>query len=157
MPKKLANALTPLSVKNAKTGRHADGGGLHLLVKKTGARSWVFRFMLNGKSRDVGLSRCQEAIALLRKSGEGELTLAQARDVAANYRIKVRAGIDPLEQREQDKAAEAAKAQAAQIKKVILDQRIIHLGQLDADFTHLRRCQIQRRARGTAHIVHASF
>ena len=45
MPKKLSNALTPLTVKNAKPGRHADGGGLHLLVKETGARSWVYRYM----------------------------------------------------------------------------------------------------------------
>ncbi len=29
MPKKLSNALTPLQVKSAKSGRHADGGGLH--------------------------------------------------------------------------------------------------------------------------------
>ena len=55
MPKKLTNALTPLAVKNAKAGRHADGGGLHLLVKETGARSWVYRFMLKGKTRDIGL------------------------------------------------------------------------------------------------------
>ena len=47
-----AHALT---VKNAKPGRHADGGGLHLLVKESGARSWVYRFMLKGKSRDIGL------------------------------------------------------------------------------------------------------
>ena len=55
MPRKLSNALTPLTVKNAKPGRHADGGGLHLLVKESGARSWVYRFMLKGKSRDIGL------------------------------------------------------------------------------------------------------
>ena len=54
MPRKLKHALTPLTVKNAKAGRHADGGGLNLLVKESGARSWVFRFMLNGKSRDLG-------------------------------------------------------------------------------------------------------
>ena len=53
MPRKLSNALTPLAVKNAKPGRHADGAGLQLLVKETGARSWVYRFMLKGKSRDV--------------------------------------------------------------------------------------------------------
>ena len=55
MPKKLSNVFTPLAVKNAKPGRHADGGGLHLLVKESGARSWVYRFMLKGKARDVGL------------------------------------------------------------------------------------------------------
>ena len=118
MPKKLANALTPLSVKNAKPGRHADGGGLHLLVKDTGSKSWVFRFMLNGKSRDIGLSRCPEAIGLLRKSGESELTLARARDIAAIYRLKVKAGIDPLEEREQEEAARAAAIQASKIRGV---------------------------------------
>lgn len=118
MPKKVSNALTALKVKNAKPGRHADGGGLHLLVKESGARSWVFRFMLNGKSRDLGLSRCPEAVALLRTSGEPELTLAQARDIAAIYRLKVRAGIDPLEEREQEEAARAAAAELAKIRSV---------------------------------------
>lgn len=35
--------LTVLSAKNAKAGRHGDGRGLYLLVKATGARSWVLR------------------------------------------------------------------------------------------------------------------
>ena len=69
MPKKLTNALDAKTVKYAKPGRHADGGGLHLLVKDSGARSWVFRYMLNGRSRDLGLSRCSEAIAILQNNG----------------------------------------------------------------------------------------
>jgi hypothetical protein len=36
MPRKISNALTTLAVKIAKPGRHADGGGLYLLVKETG-------------------------------------------------------------------------------------------------------------------------
>lgn len=115
MPRKLSNALTPLQVKNAKPGRHADGGGLHLLVKESGARSWVFRFMLRGKSRDIGLSRCPEALELLKESKGDELSLAQARVVATIYRLKVKAGIDPLEEREQVAAKAAAEAQAAKI------------------------------------------
>lgn len=118
MPKKLSHALTQLQVKNAKSGRHADGGGLHLLVKETGARSWVFRFMLNGRSRDLGLSRCPEALVLLNKSGGEELSLSQARDVAAIYRLKVKAGIDPLEEREHEAAEKAAASQAAKAKAV---------------------------------------
>lgn len=101
MPKKLSNALTVQQVKSAKPGRHTDGAGLQLLVKESGARSWVFRYMLNGKSRDVGISKCPEAIALLQKTGARELTLSQARDVAAIYRHKVQLGIDPLTEREQ--------------------------------------------------------
>ena len=114
MPKKLSKALTPLQVKNAKPGRHADGEGLHLLVKRSGAKSWVYRFMLNGKARDVGLSRCPEAVALLQKTGSNDLTLAQARDVASIYRMKVKLGIDPLTEREN---AEKAAASARQAEK----------------------------------------
>ena len=118
MPKKLSKALTPLQVKNAKPGRHADGDGLHLLVKQSGASSWVYRFMLEGKARDVGLSRCAEAIELLRRSGGEELTLAQARDVAAIYRMKVKAGIDPLMERDEAAAQAAAAKQAQQVASV---------------------------------------
>lgn len=105
MPRKLHNALTPLTVKNAKPGRHADGAGLHLLVKPTGARSWVYRFMLNGKSRDVGLGA----------AGQGGMSLADARDEAAALRLKVKAGIDPLEERDRVAAQTLADAQAAKV------------------------------------------
>lgn len=105
MPKKLSNALTPLAVKNAKPGRHADGGGLHLLVKESGARSWVYRFMLNGKSRDIGLG----------PAGPDGISLANARDARDALRLKVKAGIDPLEERQRETAEALAAAQAAQV------------------------------------------
>jgi integrase len=108
MPRKLVNALTPLTVKNAKVGRHADGGGLHLLVKSTGARSWVFRFTLNAKSRDVGLGA----------AGAGGISLADARDLAAALRLKVRAGIDPLEERQREAKEALAAAQAAAVSGI---------------------------------------
>lgn len=108
MPKKLVNALTPLSVKNAKPGRHADGGGLHLLVKDTGARSWVFRYMIGGKSRDIGLG----------PAGAGTISLADARALAAALRLKVKAGVDPLAEREQEAAQALAAAQAANVAGV---------------------------------------
>ena len=105
MPRKLHNALTPLAGKNAKPGRPADGGGLHLLVKPTGARSWVYRFMLSGKSRDVGLGA----------AGQGGMSLADARDEAAALRLKVKAGIDPLEERDREAAQALAAAQASKV------------------------------------------
>ncbi|MCZ4342877.1 integrase arm-type DNA-binding domain-containing protein [Sphingomonadaceae bacterium G21617-S1] len=103
MPKKLVNALTPMQVKHAPAGRHADGGGLHLLVKDTGARSWVYRFMLNGKSRDVGLGPA---------AGPDAISLSDARLKASALRLKVKDGVDPLAER-QIKAAEAIAAQQA--------------------------------------------
>lgn len=105
MPRKLSNALTPLAVKNAKAGRHADGAGLHLLVKPTGARSWVYRFMLNGTSRDIGLGA----------AGQGGMSLADARDAAGALRVKVKAGIDPKAEREREAAQALASAQAAKV------------------------------------------
>lgn len=108
MPRKLSNALTPLQVKNAKAGRHADGGGLHLLVKDTGARSWVYRFMLKGRSRDIGLGT----------AGPGGISLAAARDLASALRLKVKAGIDPLDERDREAAETLAAAQAAEVAGV---------------------------------------
>ncbi|MAY19445.1 MAG: integrase [Erythrobacteraceae bacterium] len=108
MPKKLHNALSAQAVKHAKPGRHADGNGLHLLVKESGARSWVYRFMLNGKSRDIGLG----------SAGPGGLSLAAARDARDALRVKVKAGIDPLEERAQETAEAFAKAQAAKVAQV---------------------------------------
>ena len=106
MPKKLSNALTPLTVKNATPGRHADGGGLHLLVKDSGARSWVYRFMLNGKSRDVGMGVA---------AGPDAISLTDARDAAAAFRLKVKAGIDPLEERQREAAEARAAVRAAKV------------------------------------------
>lgn len=106
MPKKLSNALTPLTVKTAKPGRHADGGGLYLLVKDSGARSWVYRFMLNGTARDLGLGPA---------SGSDAVSLAVARDKAAALRLEVKAGTDPLIERNRKAAEAAAQAQAVKV------------------------------------------
>ena len=106
MPRKLSNALTPLTVKSAKPGRHADGGGLQLLVKESGARSWVYRFMLKGKARDIGLGAA---------SGPETISLATARDKAAALRLQVKAGVDPLAERHREATEALASAQAAQI------------------------------------------
>ena len=111
MPKKVTNALTPLTVKNAKPGRHADGG-LHLLVKESGARSWVYRFMLRGKSRDVGLGPAV---------GSDAVSLAAARDLAAALRVKVKGGVDPLEERLGAATAALAAAQASKVAGITFE------------------------------------
>jgi integrase len=106
MPRKLHNALTAVTVRSAGTGRHADGGGLHLLVKDSGARSWVYRYMLHGKSRDIGLGAA---------AGIDAVHLAKARDMASALRLKVKAGVDPLAERRRSAAESIAATQAAQV------------------------------------------
>lgn len=47
--------LTARRVEQAPAGKHADGGGLTLVVKQSGSRSWVARVNANGTRRDLGL------------------------------------------------------------------------------------------------------
>lgn len=79
--------LSALKVKAAKPGRHADGDGLYLLVKDSGARSWLLRVQVDGRRRDIGLGSA------------ATLGLADARDKASEYRKLAKAGIDPIAER----------------------------------------------------------
>ena len=103
--------LTAKAVLNAKAGRHADGGGLYLLVKPTGARSWLLRVQVDGRRRDIGLGSV-ETSALAMRSDIGEdlpleeksrLTLAEARELSARLRNAAKAGRDPAAERKKDR------------------------------------------------------
>jgi integrase len=103
--------LTALTIKNALPGRHADGSGLYLLVKPTGAKSWLLRIQVDGKRRDIGLGamdasqrtgKADESIAipiLHRKL----LTLAEAREKAGLLRAAAKAGLDPVAERDRER------------------------------------------------------
>ncbi|WP_324806364.1 integrase arm-type DNA-binding domain-containing protein [Sphingomonas sp. LY29] len=85
----MARAINRLTVKGAaalkEPGLHADGGGLYVNVKKSGARSFVFVFQWKGKRREKGL---------------GSLTLVsldEARAKRDEARKLLADGIDPLE------------------------------------------------------------
>ena len=93
-----------------KPGRFADGGGLYLQVATTKdgslTRSWLFRFTLHGKARQMGLG---PAVAG---------SLAKAREDAQEASGQVRAGIDPIEHRKAERAKAQAEAEAAKTFKV---------------------------------------
>jgi len=48
-------AYSNAQANTTKPGYYADGGGLYLQVSKSGTKSWVYRFTLLGKTRDMGL------------------------------------------------------------------------------------------------------
>lgn len=79
--------LTALKVRHAKPGRHADAHGLYLLVRDTGAKSWVLRIQHRGRRRDFGLGSARD------------LTLSDARATAADVRRMVKQGLDPVKER----------------------------------------------------------
>lgn len=48
--------LTAMAVRAlAAPGLHRDAGGLYLQVQKAGQRSWIYRYTLRGRTRDMGL------------------------------------------------------------------------------------------------------
>jgi hypothetical protein len=48
--------LTPVAVRNArKPGLYGDGHGLYLQVSKFETKSWIFRYMIEGRARKMGL------------------------------------------------------------------------------------------------------
>lgn len=50
-----AKCLTERGIRTLAAGRHCDGDGLYLLVAESGSRSWLLRYQLNGRRRDMGL------------------------------------------------------------------------------------------------------
>lgn len=79
--------LSPRKVTTAGFGKYEDGGGLRLIVSRSGSKKWVLRFTINGKRREMGLGSLPD------------VTLSAARDKATTYRQQASAGIDPIEER----------------------------------------------------------
>lgn len=65
-------------------GRYTDGDGLILVVKPSGAQSWVLRVRIGGERRDIGLGSTKV------------FTLAEARAKASDLRREIARGVDPV-------------------------------------------------------------
>lgn len=91
------NRLTPRAVAAAKVrGLYPDGGNLYLQVGATGGKSWLFRYMLNGKALNMGMGSITT------------ITLAEARLKAADARKMLLNGFDPRIARDAEKAERLA-------------------------------------------------
>ena len=83
-----SHALTARTVAATRTpGRIADGNGLYLFVKPSGAKSWLLRTMVQGTRRDIGLG----SVRLV--------SLAEAREEAQRLRKVARQQGDPVAER----------------------------------------------------------
>jgi integrase len=93
------NRLSPAFVtKGRKVGLHADGGGLYLQITAAHARSWIFRYSRNRRTRDMGLGSLNA------------VPLALARELAAGCRNQLAQDIDPIEARKAERAEAVASA-----------------------------------------------
>ncbi len=99
--------LTALSVsRTKKCGLYCDGLGLYLQVTKAGVKSWLFRYMRDGRARGMGLGPLHT------------VSLAEARTKALNCRRKLLDGIDPLD----EKRLTVATRKAEQANQLVFDE-----------------------------------
>lgn len=85
---RLINRLSSVTLTTLPAGRHADGRGLYLSVSDTGARSWVVMWKRGRKRTEMGAG----ALA--------DVSLAEARVTAREVRRQLRAGKNPLAERD---------------------------------------------------------
>ena len=90
--------LTALAVKQeTRRGMHGDGAGLYLQVAEGGTKSWILRFKRGARTRHLGIGPLHT------------VSLAEARQRAAEARLMLLDGKDPIEARRRSRSA-AAKA-----------------------------------------------
>jgi integrase len=109
------NKLTARTVASlSKPGKYSDGGGLYLRIDGEGAparRRWIMRFVARNRTREMGLG------------GYPEISLAdarKARDAAENI---VRAGQDPIAEREISRLAQVGKPTFGQVADALIEAK----------------------------------
>ena len=85
--KRLTVATVAKLVKRRAPGMYPDGDGLCLAISPAGVTSWSYRFMIDGRAREMGLGPLRD------------VSLEQARQLAYQARQLKRQGIDPIEAR----------------------------------------------------------
>lgn len=99
MGSKQLHRLNALKVsRETAPGYYADGGGLYLQISASGSRSWIFRYMLARRAREMGLGPLSA------------ISLAEARAQATNCRKLLADGIDPIVARNTERELAAAAA-----------------------------------------------
>jgi len=102
--------ISTLQLKNAKPGMHADGNGLYLYVKDGGAKSWIFRYQIASRRREMGLG----ALA--------NLPVISARAEAARLKAMVANKLDPLEEKRRVASEERA-VKASEVREEQLEAK----------------------------------
>ena len=94
-----SNKLTALKVaKLTEPGRYGDGQGLWLQVSESGTKAWLFRYMQDGRARQMGLG------------GLHTVSLAEARLSAREARRTLLDGFDPIDFKHEKRTAKRLEA-----------------------------------------------
>lgn len=131
----LPNQLNPIirnfEKSDAQKLKIAVGGvaGLYLILQKTSSgcsRRWVIRCKINGKSIDRSL------YGLTYEPNGSACGLSEARAKAREYRASLLAGIDPMVEAENQKAAEREAKELEKVKAVTFEQAAVAYVQANA-------------------------
>jgi len=99
--------LNPKQVENlSEQGSYDDGEGLRLAVQKSGSKSWLLRYQIAGRRRDMGLG------------GYPRVSLKEARLIASGHRKQLANGIDPMAVRDAKREAEREAQRAKEAQRV---------------------------------------
>lgn len=117
------SALTVKKVESLKKqGKYLDGQGLYLQITPSGTKSWLYRYDINKKRREMGLGALST------------LSLSEARERRDEYRKLLKQGIDPIEHRNAQEAAERASKQAEKAQALINQRQAINFESCAKEF-----------------------
>lgn len=103
--------------KKPEPGYYPDGDGLYLQVSRSGSSSWVLRFSLHKRAREMGLGSTKI------------LSLADAREAARKYRQLLHQGVDPIEHRDAERERQRlALAQRRTFAQCAVEYHALHAG-----------------------------
>ncbi|SFJ07956.1 Integrase [Pseudomonas guineae] len=131
---KTIEKLNPKQVKNlSEPGTYEDGKGLRLVVKPAGSKSWVLRYQLQGKRREMGLGSYPE------------LSLAGARVAAVGHRKLADTGVDPMAVRDAEREDRRKQlARSVNFEKLTADYIAAHGGHWSAQWLQGWRSKMER-------------
>lgn len=88
------NRLNPKQIETLPAGTYGDGNNLYLVVKPSGSRSYSLRYSWHGQMQKMGLG------------ATSKVKLAEARDTAIDANRLLAKGINPREQRDEQRRTE---------------------------------------------------
>lgn len=104
--------LTAIAVKKHKPGKYCDGAGLYLIKKEAGRGNWVWRYLLCGKRREMGLGS-------IRTVG-----LKEVRERADEWRAVLASGLDPIREREKRREQSAvSRITLAEVSRICFEAK----------------------------------
>jgi len=86
--------LTNVKIESlSKPGKYIDANGLYLSIARSLSKSWIYRYQIGGKRREMGLGPCDQ------------VSLKEAREKAADARKAQNKGLDPKAERDKMKSS----------------------------------------------------